>query len=80
LIRYESLGADKKINKIIKNFIFNSKRFIGRDFDEDVVQLDIQKMPFEVVNSMENLVFKLNLKIKLNNFHQNIFQVRFFQK
>jgi len=68
LIKYESLGDEKEINKIIKNFIFNSKRFIGRDFDEDVVQLDIQKMPFEVVDSNGKPYFQVELENHIKQF------------
>jgi L1 cell adhesion molecule like protein len=34
----------------IKNTIFNIKRIIGRDFDEENVQNDIKRFPFKVIN------------------------------
>ena len=64
------LIGDEAKNAMIRNFqntVFDSKRFIGRNFDDKEVQKDIQKMPFKIEKkNVKDLPFQIEKNEKTN--------------
>lgn len=68
----KDMTADKNLpEENVKNIIFNSKRLIGRKFNEESVQQDIRHFTFPVVNERGNpkiqvIVFQILIRAKLS--------------
>lgn len=61
----EILVGDAARNQMISNVentIFDAKRFIGRNFDDPVVQQEIKNVPYKVVNKNNRPVFAVKYK------------------
>lgn len=61
----EILVGDAAKNQMISNVentIFDAKRFIGRSFDDPVVQKEIKNVPYKVVNKNNRPVFAVKYK------------------
>lgn len=61
----EILVGDAAKNQMISNVentIFDAKRFIGRSFDDPVVQKEIKNVPYKVVNKNNRPVFAVRYK------------------
>lgn len=61
----EILIGDAAKNQMISNVentIFDAKRFIGRSFDDPVVQREIKTVPYKVVNQNNRPVFAIKCK------------------
>ncbi len=58
----KSLIGDEARNTMIRNFqnlVFDSKRLIGRNFDNKEVQKIIQKMPFKIEKDDEDTIIEV---------------------
>jgi heat shock protein 1/8 len=51
-----------------KNTIFDAKRFIGRDFNDPIVQADIPNYPFKIVNVNGKPRFEVEFKSEIKQF------------
>ena len=61
----EILIGDAAKNQMISNVentIFDAKRFIGRSFDDPIVQKEIKNVPYKVVNKNNRPVFVVQSK------------------
>lgn len=61
----EILVGDAARNQMISNVentIFDAKRFIGRSFDDPIVQKEIKSVPYKVINKNNRPVFAIKYK------------------
>jgi Molecular chaperone len=57
--------------------IFASKRLIGRNFEDETVKKDINKVPYKIVNQIKE---RHGLKQKVKNIRLLKFQLSFYKK
>lgn len=60
--RFIGNAAKNQASMNSKNTIFNSKRFIGREFDDPIIQEEIKNCPFKVVNVNGKPRFEVEFK------------------
>jgi len=58
--RFVGAAAKSMCSKNFKNTVFDAKRFIGRKFDDPVVQKDLAHYPFDVLEHEGQLVIKID--------------------